>query len=116
MVIKKQIQSVKDATDPRPWYEVHISSGRPEVVSDNDGGTNFDMSGTSAKTPSWSSLPDPAGSLMSSDAIYAVTESGEFIAYKPGKILAEEGISLRAHLAWYDSATDEFTVLEFVEE
>lgn len=111
----KQIKSVKDPSTSQPWYDVQISSGLPEVVSDNDGGTSFDMSGVSASTPSFSSLPSPAASAMAADAIYAVTESGDFIAYEPGTDLSEHGISLRAHLAWYDSDTDEFTVLEFVE-
>lgn len=115
MVNKKQIKSVKDPAAPQPWYDVQISNGLPEVVSDNDGGTAFDMAGVSAKTPAFSSLPSPAASAMAENAIYAVTDGGEFIAYEPGAVLEDEGISLRAHLAWYDSATGEFTILNFVE-
>lgn len=115
MVKNRQIKSIKDSNEPQPWYDVQISDGLPEVVSDNDGGTGFDMSGVAASTPAFSSLPNPAASAMANDAIYAVTESGEFIAYEPGTNLSENGVSLRAHLAWYDSETDEFTVLEFVE-
>lgn len=116
MVKTKQITSVKDPDDGHPWYDVQINSGLPEVASDNDGGTSFDMSDVSASTPPFSSLPSPAASAMAEDAVYAVTESGEFIAYEPGRDLSEQGISLRAHLAWYDSSSDEFTVLDFVEK
>lgn len=112
----KQITSVKDATNEKPWYDIQINSGRPEIATDNDGGTNFDMSGVAASTPAWSSLSSPPAKAMQKDAVYGVTNTGEFIAWEKGKDLSEEGISLRAHLTWYDSATDEFTVLDFVEK
>lgn len=116
MVTKKQISSVKDASDPRPWYDVRISSGLPEITSDNDGGTTFDMSGISASTPSWSAAPSPPAEPMITDVIYAVTESGEFAAFTPATDVSEHAVNLRAHLAWYNSETNEFTVLDFVEQ
>lgn len=116
MVQKHQITSVKDASVPKPWYHVEINSGRPEIADDRDGGTSFDMSGVKASTPSWSSLSSPPARSMQQDVIYGVTESGEFIAYEKGTDLSDHGVSLRAHLAWYDASADEFTALEFVEE
>lgn len=116
MVIQQQIKSVKEASNPKPWYDVQINSGLPEIVSDNDGGTTFDMSGASANTPSWSSAASPPAASMTTDVIYAVTESGDFVAYTPGASLSSHGVSLRAHLAWYDSAANEFTILDFVEQ
>jgi hypothetical protein len=113
----KKIKSVKDGSNPKPWYSVEVSSGIPEIAEDKDGGTGLDMGGgTQPSVPSFVDLPDPAQAAMQKDAIYAVTGSGEFIAYEPGTNLSEHGVSLRAHLAWYDSETDEFTVLEFIEE
>lgn len=116
MVSYKQITSVKDANNEKPWYDVQINSdGRPEIAADNDGGTSFDMSGVAAASPSWSNAPSPPAKAMSTDAIFAVTGSGDFIAYTPGTDVSEQGVTLRAHLAWYDSGTNEFTVLDFVE-
>lgn len=112
----KQITSVKDPSNEKPWYDTKINSnGRPEIATDNDGGTSFDLSGSAASAPSWSDAPSPPAKSMSTDAIYGVTETGDFIAYTPGTNLSDHGVSLRAHLAWYDSATNEFTVLDFVE-
>lgn len=113
----KPIQSVKDPDDSHPWYEVDINAdGEPEIATDNDGGTGFDMGGgTTATVPNFVDLPSPAQKAMSKDTVYAVTTDGQFIAYDRGTTLADHGVSLRAHLAWYDAATDEFIVLEFVE-
>lgn len=113
---KRQIKSVRDETDPHPWYSVEVSNEIPEIAEDRDGGTSFDLGdGTQPKVPSFVDLPDPAQKAMSKDAVYAVTEAGEFIAYEPGTDLVAEGISLRAHLEWCDSEANEFTVFEFVE-
>lgn len=111
----KQIKSVKDESTPKSWYGVEISNGEPEIVADNDGGLSATVTGT-ANVPSFVDLPDPAQGSMSTDVVYAVTTDGEFIAYEKGTELSQHGVSLRAHLAWYDSAADEFTVLEFVEQ
>lgn len=115
MVTKRQIGSVESPESPHPWYELEVRNDAPYIVADKDGGTAFDMSDTAHKAPSFVDLPDPAQRAMSKDVVYAVTESGEFIAYEPGDDLASQGISLRAHLAFYDSEADEFTVLEFTE-
>lgn len=116
MTVEKTIKSVKSADDPHPWYDVQVNSDIPEIAEDRDGGTDFDMGGgTQPQVPSFVDLPEPAQKAMSSDVVYAVTESGEFIAYEQGTGLSEHGISLRAHLAWYDSDANEFTVLDFIE-
>lgn len=111
----KPIKSVKDPLDDKPWYTVDISNGLPEITDDKDGGTSFDMTGVSASSPTWSDAASPPAASMTQDVIYGVTESGDFVAYTPGTDLSDHGVSLRAHLAWYDSATNEFTVLDFYE-
>lgn len=114
MVRKRQIRSVESDDHPTPWYEIQITNGEPEITADKDGGLDGTVTGT-ANVPDFVDLPTPARAAMAKDAVYAVTEGGEFIAYEPGIILSEHGVSLRAHLAWYDSDADEFTILEFVE-
>jgi len=111
----QKIASDESLESNYPWYVVEINDKIPEITEDKDGGTEFDMGGMKPSVPSFVDLPDPAQAAMQKDAVYAVTEKGEFIAYGQGTNLAEHGISLRAHLAWYDSAVDEFTVLELVE-
>lgn len=109
----KQISSVEDADDPHPWYDVQITDGRPEIASDSDGGTGFDMSATKAQAPDWASAPSPPARATQTDVTYAVTEAGEFSAYTAADV--EDVPPLRAHLAWYDADADEFTVVEFTE-
>lgn len=113
-MIEKQVRSIQDESHPAPWYEVEMNNDEPEIIRDSDGGTETSVTGT-ANVPDFADLPTPAQSAVSKDVVFAVTEGGEFIAYEKGTELAEHNISLRAHLAWYDSETDEFTVLDFVE-
>lgn len=114
MVVTRSIGSVEDPDDPHPWYDVEVNNGQPEILADKDGGLDGEVTGAAA-VPDFADLPDPARRAMSSDVVYAVTEAGEFIAYEAGTDLSEHGVSLRAHLGWYDSEADEFTVLEFTE-
>lgn len=114
MVQKRQIRSVESGDNPHPWYELQINSDEPEITADKDGGLGPTVTGP-ANVPDFVDLPAPAQRAMSKDVVYAVTGAGEFIAYETGTDLSERGVSLRAHLAWYDSEADEFTILEFVE-
>lgn len=115
MVTKKQIKSDSDPSNTKPWYDVQIDNGLPKVAdhADADVPDNAGLAGSEAKSPSWSSASGPPAKSMQQDVIYAVTESGEFVAYTDQD---EDVPPLLAHLAWYDNSTDEFTVLEFVEE
>lgn len=115
MVTTKKVGSIESAESPYPWYDLEIRDNAPYIVTDKDGGTSVDLSDSAHSVPSFSSLPEPAASVMSSDAVYAVTDGGDYIAYEPGTELSDQDVSLRAHLASYDSASDEFTLLEFVE-
>jgi hypothetical protein len=106
----KQITSVKDADNPKPWYEIDLSNAPPEITQDNDGGTDHDTASASIESINGADADNP-----SQDVVYAVTEGGRYICSPRGYDLSQDGISLRAHLAWYDADADEFTVLEFVD-
>lgn len=115
MTVKKKIRGIKDPDDSHPWYVTEITNGLLEITEDMDGALDVDLRGATPNVPDHVDLPEQAQAAMDSDAVYAVTTDGEFIAYEPSADLAAHDISLRAHLAWYDSDADEFTVLEFVE-
>jgi len=109
-MITKQIKSVKDGSNAKPWYEIDLSNAPPEITQDNDGGTGHDTAFVSVESVGDVDPDDP-----SRNAVYAVTDGGRYICYPQSYRLSQDAISLRAHLAWYDSDADEFTVLEFVE-
>lgn len=106
-------QQIKTA-DGKPNYAVTITNNEPKIAEDRDTGVKKTVTGAPS-VPSFVDLPAPAQAAMSKPVRYAVTESGEFIAYNPEESdLNGNGVSLRAHLAKYDPETDEFVVLEFV--
>lgn len=110
MTKKIQIQSVKDASNPKPWYEVNLENGPPEITDDSDGETDFNASEATVEA-----VGDINPDAPVTDCIYAVTVDGRYICYPKGRDLFDDEISLRAHLAWYDSDIDEFTAIEFVD-
>lgn len=109
-MIRKQITSSSDPDDSLPWYEMDLSNAPPEITTDNDGGTDADTAKTTIEAIGEVDPDDPKQNV-----VYAVTVAGKYICYPQGRNLTADGISLRAHLAWYDAENDEFTILEFVE-
>lgn len=112
----KTIESSPNEQDSRPWYKVEITDGTPRVVEQADADVPDDagLEGQTASSPEWSSLPNPPQQPMEYDATYAVSKSGDLIAFSPQGDLSDLP-ELLAHVAWYDAEADEFTVLEFVE-
>lgn len=107
-VERREIASSSDPADDHPWYELAVDeeAGTLRIVDEADGGLGASLSRSEEAIGTGTDL-SPEG-----DRIWALTEEGELISYGPS---ATEVPPLRAHLAWYDAATDTLEVLQFVE-
>lgn len=107
-VREREIASSSDPTDEHPWYELAVDeeAGTVRIVNEADGGLTVPIANGEE------SLECARGSTPATDRIWALTTDGEFISYEPP---ASDVPPLRAHLAWYDAASDTLEVLKFVE-
>lgn len=107
-VERREILSSSDPADSHPWYELEVDeeTGVIRIVDDSDGGSATDV------TAAEEGISDGSAEVPNDDRIWAVTIDGEFVSYAPDDT---DVPSLRAHLAWYHSATETLEILEFVE-
>lgn len=110
---RRQIGSNSDPDDSSPWYVVETDQDELVITEDADGGRESALANVRTNLPGHVDLPGSSAVSESGQVTYAVTESGEFIAYDPANA---DIPPLRAHLGWYDPSSDVLTLLEFVEE
>lgn len=109
---EKEIKSDSNTRNSKPWYNVEIQNGVPVIVDHADADAPNTAKGQSASPVSDSSLSGASRGVLETDATYAVTVSGEVVAFGSNDNVPE----MLSHIAWYDADADEFTVLKFVEE